>query len=127
MGRPRIGIVLDAQTIALRTTAEDELARVAQRDRRSDPRRAGEAANLLGVLALVDSATPDQQQRLNALRVAIATLQAAVDLDPSNQNAKFNLEVALRRLSSQPRARAHQQPKKGHSHGAKLTLPGQGY
>lgn len=53
------------------------------------------AAELLGVLQLA-SPTSNPQQRSSFLLKAVANLQKAIQLDPSNDEAKYNLEVALR-------------------------------
>ena len=53
------------------------------------------AAELLGVLQLA-SPTSNPQQRSAFLLKAVANLQKAIQLDPSNDEAKYNLEVALR-------------------------------
>jgi hypothetical protein len=53
------------------------------------------AAELLGVLQLA-SPTTNPQQRSSFLLKAVANLQKAVQLDPNNDEAKYNLEVALR-------------------------------
>ena len=52
------------------------------------------AAELLGVLQLASPANP--QQRSAFLLKAVANLQKAIQLDPGNDEAKYNLEVALR-------------------------------
>jgi hypothetical protein len=127
LGRPRAGFLFDPRMVAQRTTAQGELTKAIVRDRYSNPRRAGAAANLLGALALSAASTPDQQQRLNALRVAVGTLQVALQLDPENENAKFNLEVALRRLKAQPKPRNSTDPSQNTAPGAGTLLPGSGY
>jgi len=73
-----------------RAEAEAALERVVRSE--SDGRRAAIAANLLGVLELVDATagqSPDSVDR------AIVEFQNAVRLDPGNADAKANLELAL--------------------------------
>ena len=55
------------------------------------------ADNLLGILAFPDSQTRGTSQPAPVER-AVADFQAAVQLDPGNADAKFNLEWLLRQL-----------------------------
>lgn len=61
-----------------------------------DSARRSRAAGLLGVLGLARLVT-ESQDREAVLQSAIANLQFAIALDPSNDEAKFNLELALQR------------------------------
>jgi hypothetical protein len=54
------------------------------------------AAGLLGVLGLA-RLIAETQDRVAALSSTVANLQLAIELDPSNQDAKYNLELALQR------------------------------
>jgi hypothetical protein len=109
-----------------RGALEGVLASLAQGpDRRLD----SAAENLLGILAFKDS----QQRGPSApapVDVSVADFQAAVELDPTNQEAKFNLELLLRRLLAQgvrPGSNgASSAPTKGHR-GAGGGSPGRGY
>jgi hypothetical protein len=67
-----------------------------------DPLRRAHIGTLLGALALAVSPQQDVEQRVTTLEAAIAYLQETVRLDPTNEDAKFNLESALRRLRSEP-------------------------
>jgi hypothetical protein len=67
-----------------------------------DPLRRAHIGSLLGALALAVSPQQDVEQRVTTLEAAIAYLQETMRLDPSNEDAKFNLESALRRLRSEP-------------------------
>jgi hypothetical protein len=60
-----------------------------------DPRRRSVLLNLAGatLLAVYPS---DPTANANTLRKAIADFRAAIDLDPENEDAKVNLELALR-------------------------------
>jgi hypothetical protein len=67
-----------------------------------DPLRRAHIGTLLGALALAVSPQQDVEQRVTTLEAAIAYLQETVRLDPGNEDAKYNLESALRRLRSEP-------------------------
>jgi hypothetical protein len=54
------------------------------------------AAGLLGVIGLARLIS-ETQDRVAALSSTVANLQLAIELDPSNQDAKYNLELALQR------------------------------
>lgn len=64
-----------------------------------DPGRRSELQNLLGVtlLARYLYASPDQRSML--LSNAVGAFRAAVELDPRNDDAKLNLELAMRAYS----------------------------
>ena len=109
-----------------RGTLEETLAHLAQGP---DGRQDSAAENLLGILAFKDS----QQRGPSApapVDVSVADFQAAVELDPSNQDAKFNLELLLRELLAhgvRPGSNGSSSgPAKGHQ-GAGGGLPGRGY
>lgn len=54
------------------------------------------AAGLLGVIGLARLAT-ETQDRVALLSATVANLQLAIELDPSNDEAKYNLELVLQR------------------------------
>ncbi|HUK44876.1 MAG TPA: hypothetical protein VLV28_06260 [Gaiellaceae bacterium] len=90
---------------------------------------ASEADNLLGILAFTDS-TQSGPIAPAPVDESVADFQAAVRLDPSNGDAKFNLELLLRQLlakgvrpGSNPSAGG---PARGHR-GAGGGIPGRGY
>lgn len=56
--------------------------------------RSSQAANLLGVLAMLDSRF-DRANELRYAAVAQAAFSTAVRLDPGNEPAKYNLELIL--------------------------------
>jgi hypothetical protein len=68
----------------------------------SDPARRSHVGNLYGALSLAVLQHQDLEQRVSTLEAAVATLQEAVRLDPANDEAKYNLESAIRRLRAQP-------------------------
>ena len=90
--------------------------------------RRSQAANLLGILGLALAATDDPGQRLRFLLFASREFRGALTFDQSNEDAKFNLELALRLLKQQPTSTgggASHGP--GRGGGAALAKPGSGY
>jgi hypothetical protein len=109
-----------------RGALEAELARLAQGP---DRRRDSQAENLIGILAFADS----RQRGPNApapVERSVAAFQAAVRLDPTNEDAKFNLEWLLRKLAAKGSRvgskSASGGPARGHK-GAGGGVPGRGY
>lgn len=95
--RVRPGVVpLDAvQFEQLRGEVQVEVARLSRVD--SDARRRSRAANMIGVLALDPARAPtDFEEYSRLVQGAIDAFRYAVELDPSNAEAKRNLELALR-------------------------------
>jgi hypothetical protein len=97
------------------------------REGKSQARRS-QAANLLGIIGLALAATDDPGQRLRFLLFASREFRGALTFDQSNEDAKFNLELALRLLKQQPTSTgggaAHGPGRGG---GAALAKPGSGY
>jgi hypothetical protein len=93
-----------------------------------DRHRRSQAANLLGVIGLGLASTDDPGQRLRFLLFASRSFRGALTMDESNDDAKFNLELALRLLRQQPTSTgggaAHGPGRGG---GAALAKPGSGY
>jgi len=92
--RPRVA--LDFQRVqSLRAETQLGLARLSRSD--PDARRRSRAANMIGVLALDERLAPRDPEALSDLiRGAIGSFRNAVEIDPSNSDAKLNLEQALR-------------------------------
>ena len=61
-----------------------------------DAKQKSRAAGLLGVLGL-SRLISETQDRVALLSATVANLQLAIALDPSNDDAKYNLELALQR------------------------------
>jgi hypothetical protein len=94
--RARPGAFFDAiEYEQRRGELQIELARLSRAD--PDPRRRSRAANMLGVLALDPSLAPTAQDEYSkVVQGAIDSFRYAVEADPSNAEAKRNLELALR-------------------------------
>ena len=92
-----------------------------------DGPRASIAANLLGVLDLVDAATGVGQSGASVER-AIVELQNAIRLDPRNDDAKANLELAMALAPPDSPFRTSRLGSTGRRHGgASESSPGRGY
>jgi hypothetical protein len=77
----------------LRGRVQLDLTRLSAED--DNPTRRSRFLNLLGAMSL-DRYSYDQAEREAILRKAIHTFRSAVDTDPDNEDAKVNLELALR-------------------------------
>jgi hypothetical protein len=88
------GTVSDPQVALLRNQALARLEEFAGGD--ADPVRRSRAAGLLGALGLARLSS-ETQDRAAILEGTVASLQYALSLDPTNTEAKFNLELALQR------------------------------
>ena len=86
--------VSDPDLALRRNEAQARLEAIASAD--GDPSRRSRAANLLGALGLARLVS-ETQERTALLQATIASLQLAIALDPSNDEAKFNLELAYQR------------------------------
>jgi hypothetical protein len=88
------------------------------------------AAGLLGVIGLSRLVT-ETQDRVTALSATVANLQLAIALDSSNDDAKYNLELALQRArgTQLTEGAGGQNPSPGGSgsSGAGAGDPGSGY
>ena len=108
---------------ARRVEAEAELARAIRND--TNRRRASAAANLLGVLSVIDATSPAGSQ--TPIERSIFEFEDAIHLDPGNEQAKTNLELLYQLTSpaNTPRGSVFRQ---GRSHaGASASSPGHGY
>jgi hypothetical protein len=118
----------DTKLILQRADAEDRLQDVATGN--GGAARRSRAFGLLGVLKLSTPAA-NRQERAANLKAAGADLQQAIALDPSNDDAKYNLEVALRRSKGVQTAQGGPSPNsrsnRGNSKGAATGPPTSGY
>lgn len=86
--------ISDPAIALLRNAAQARLDYIVASD--ASPADRSRAAGLLGVLGLA-RLIAETQDRVAALSSTVANLQLAIELDPSNQDAKYNLELALQR------------------------------
>lgn len=107
-----------------RVAAQVELTQIA--DTTGDPRIRSQVDNLLGVLGF-GLGSQDFGQRQAFFNNGISAFQNAVVLDPSNDDAFFNLEYALDQQQSTGETPAQGSSQLGHRGGAGLKPPGHGY
>jgi hypothetical protein len=96
LSEPRRAVTLSSTSFQTRGDAELELAeRVAH-----DPvaSRRSSAENLLGVLVYLGAADLSASDRGGVLTRAAADFREAIELDPTNHDAAYNLELTLRLL-----------------------------
>lgn len=84
----------DPRLALRRSEARALIAAIAEGD--ADPRRRSRAMTLLGVISFA-SALSDSQDQDALQRDALARFRGAIELEPDNDEAKANLEIALRR------------------------------
>jgi len=83
----------DTSVLIQRAEAQRQLEAIAAGG--GDPTRRSRAMTLVGVILLASPVTTADEQ-LAALKAAVKHLQTAIEIDPDNDEAKFNLEFALR-------------------------------
>lgn len=108
---------------ALRIRAETALAHSIRTD--SNRERASAASNMLGILALVDAAAA----RNGSVPIdrSLFEFQDAIRLDPSNEQAKANLELLYQQNSFRSSVRGREQLQRSAHEGASTSAPGHGY
>ena len=84
----------DPEVALLRNDAQARLDAIVAGD--ADAATKSRAAGLLGVIGLSRLGS-ETQDRVALLSATVANLQLAIALDPSNDEAKYNLELALQR------------------------------
>jgi hypothetical protein len=121
-------VVSDPELAIRRNEAQSRLEAIIAAD--PDDVRRSRAAGLLGVLGLARSVY-ETQEREALLSATIANLRLAIALDPDNDEAKYNLELAHQRSRGLEltEAAAGQNPAPGGtgSKGAGAGEPGTGY
>jgi hypothetical protein len=121
-------IVSDPKDALLRNEAQARLEAIAVGD--SDPAVRSRAAALLGVLWLSRLVT-ETEERSALLSSTVANLQLAISLDPTNEEAKYNLELATQRSRGLQITEAsgglNPTPGGSGSKGAGAGQPGSGY
>jgi len=122
------GLLSDPDLLLRRDRAQAMLQAVAASDR--DPRRRSRALGLLGVLDFA-SALSEVRDRSLLVGQAVASFQAAIALDPGNDEAKANLELALQRgrglQAAEGAGGANPSPGGSGAKGAGAGTPGSGY
>ena len=120
--------ISDPELQLRRNEAQALLERIATGE--DDPRRRSRAAGLLGALGLARLVT-ETQERAALLESTISSLQFALALDPENDEAKYNLELALQRGRgvdlTEGSGGANPSPGGGGAKGAGAGDPGSGY
>lgn len=125
--------VSDPNLAVRRTDAAQQLESIVVHD--PDRARGSRAANFLGVLSLAAyNAAPagaNFQDRSELLLNAIGSFEQAIELDPGNDEAKFNLQVMLARgqglLPTEASAGRNPLPGGRGARGAGAGAPGSGY
>ena len=120
--------VSDPAIALLRNAAQAQLDYIVASDASAEDK--SRAAGLLGVIGLARLVS-ETQDRVAALSATVANLQLAIELDPSNDDAKYNLELALQRARGiqLTEGAGGQNPSPGGSgsSGAGAGDPGSGY
>ena len=120
--------VSDPEVALLRNDAQARLDALVASN--ADAKVRSRAAGLLGVLGLARLVS-ETQDRVALLSATVANLQLAVTLDPNNDDAKYNLELALQRSrgTQLTEGAGGQNPSPGGSgsSGAGAGDPGRGY
>lgn len=118
----------DTDVLLQRAEARERLEAIAASS--ADPARRSRAMTLLGVLHLA-TPVPNAEEQLAALKAAVTNLQEAIALDPTNSDAKYNLEFALRQrrggLSASGSAAPNPSGSSSTTRGAATGPPGSGY
>jgi hypothetical protein len=121
-------VISDPEVAISRNEAQARLEGIVATD--DDDARRSRAAGLLGVLGLARFVY-ETQERGELLSATIANLQLAIALDPSNDEAKYNLELAHQRSQGQELTEASggedAAPGGQGSEGAGAGQPGSGY
>jgi hypothetical protein len=127
VGRPREQPYGDTDLLGARGHARELLEPIV--DAPGDRSRRSEAANLIGVLGFANTAI-DPDQAYSYLTESVRWFRRAIDLDAMNDDAKYNLELALSRLRNvkpPPNQKPPKGSKGGAGSGAGTGEPGSGY
>ncbi len=99
LGMPRqLYFVAGDQVVAYRSAAQAMLARISDGDH--DKSRKSQELNLTGILELISFPGGDPNERQKHLPRAAADFRQAIVLDPTNDDAKTNLELTLRLMQN---------------------------
>jgi hypothetical protein len=122
-GRPT-ELTFSPETTAHRAQAQIALTNAGRSD--SNPLRASDEENLLGVLGFA-LATQDTSQSRTFLNNSVTAFRAAMDHDPENEDAMWNLEYALGQIKGSNPQEAGGRDRLGQRGEAGLKDPGRGY
>jgi hypothetical protein len=123
VGRPREPLFLQAVTTQ-RIRAQIALQKYYNQSH--DPLREAQAANLIGILGFA-AATQDAGQQATFLNDAVSSFKRAMLLDPGDEDAYYNLELALDQLKETSEQQAGSGKRVGGTGGAGLRDAGHGY
>jgi hypothetical protein len=123
VGRPTES-TFSPETTAHRAQAQIALAQVGRDD--SNALRASQEENLLGVLGFA-LATQDTSHSRTFLNNSVTAFRDAIDRNPRNDDALWNLEYALGQLRASNPLEAGGRDRLGHRGEGGLKDPGRGY
>jgi hypothetical protein len=124
LGRPR-ETLSGKLPAALR--AQSQIALTEASETGTDRKRRSQAANLLGILSF-SLAVRDPSLATTFLQNAVANFRHAMELDETNEDARFNLEYALFQLKGGDEDSPRGKDRPGDPRGtAGLSKPGRGY
>jgi hypothetical protein len=123
VGRPT-EVTFSPETTAHRAQAQIALTQIGRDD--SNPIRASEEDNLLGVLGFA-LATQDTSQAKTFLNNSVSAFRDAIDRNPANEDALWNLEYALGQLKGSNPQEAGGRDRLGQRGEAGIKDPGRGY
>jgi hypothetical protein len=95
-------------------------------DQTHNARRKAQAANLIGILGFA-AATQDAGQRITFLNDAVSSFEHSMQLNPGDEDAYYNLELALDQLKEAGEQQAGSGKRVGGTGGAGLRDAGHGY
>jgi hypothetical protein len=122
-GRPT-ELTFSPETTAHRAQAQIALTNAGKTD--TNPLRASDEENLLGVLGFA-LATQDTSQSRTFLNNSVTAFRAAIDRNPRNDDAMWNLEYALGQIKGSNPQEAGGRDRLGQRGEAGLKDPGRGY
>ena len=122
-GRPT-ELTFSPVTTAHRAQAQIALTNIGKND--ANALRASDEENLLGVLGFA-LATQDTSQSRTFLNNSVTAFRAAIDRDPENDDAMWNLEYALAQIKGSNPQEAGGRDRLGQRGEAGLKDPGRGY
>jgi hypothetical protein len=122
-GRPT-ELTFSPVTTAHRAQAQIALTNAGRND--PNPLRASDVENLLGVLGFA-LATQDTSQSRTFLNNSVTAFKTAIDRDPQNEDAMWNLEYALGQIKGGNPQEAGGRDRLGQRGEAGLKDPGRGY